>query len=693
MAHELEVIKTDVFTNEEKTELNAEIDRIIEAHKNNRQEINRLVFESVSAMTAADEADEELSSKGFFSRLWGGITGSNQRLQNKINKNRAAAQYASQQTLQKLAEQNLMSFDLITAVNNKLNASLTAVDSEFRNIYDGLAKFLRHNKNELARLETRLEKVERNVNLLTWQNSIEYQEFNGEEYIDMDAPSKIACLVSDFYEITKGEWSTSDLLLLKTAMATIDLQPKDKVNYFGGLLEISSKECIKDKLLGGKVIKAISDPSYLLSVSTLKKLDSLKNEERYIVETVSGYLGENNLDSDADEISANLTSKYMKQNADVNLDVDIECYDFILDLLYNIKQANEDGIIVNKEDAVALLESSEKIEKPPVEEEIDADAIVEEGIKHLNIGIEDDDDDEYKKAAELFEKAANHGHSDAQYYLGYQYELGLGVLESKQEAIKWYTLSAEQGNTDAQYDLAKLYEHDKDFENANRWYKKAVRKENPNAIFSLGYNYFYGRGLEQNYAKALELFRKSAEIDYPPAQNALGKFYQDGLIVEKDYNKAREYFEKAVEQGFAPAQVNLGLMYKRPIYYGMRNEHNVVYSDKEANRKAVELFRLAANHGNPKGQNNLAIMLIFGKGIDCDYKSAVQLLIKAADQGYAPAIYNLYKIKEREAYFDYVEFDYPKYKLLYDDAEREGKFKNLKKDSKELLLSTLEFAE
>ena len=687
MAHELEVIKTDVFTNEEKTELNAEIDRIIEAHKNNRQEINRLVFESVSAMTAADEADEELSSKGFFSRIWGSITGSNQRLQNKINKNRAAAQYASQQTLQKLAEQNLMSFDLITAVNNKLNASLTAVDSEFRNIYDGLAKFLRHNKNELARLETRLEKVERNVNLLTWQNSIEYQEFNGEEYIDMDAPSKIACLVSDFYEITKGEWSTSDLLLLKTAMATIDLQPKDKVNYFGGLLEISSKESIKDKLLGGKVIKAISDPSYLLSVSTLKKLDSLKNEERYIVETVSGYLGENNLDSDADEISANLTSKYMKQNADVNLDVDIECYDFILDLLYNIKQANEDGIIVNKEDAVALLESSEKIEKPPVEEEIDADAIVEEGIKHLNIGIEDDDDDEYKKAAELFEKAANHGHSDAQYYLGYQYELGLGVLESKQEAIKWYTLSAEQGNADAQYDLAKLYEHDKDFENANRWYKKAVRKENPNAIFSLGYNYFYGRGLEQNYAKALELFRKSAELDYPPAQNALGKFYQDGLIVEKDYNKAREYFEKAVEQGFAPAQANLGLMYKRSAS-GL-----LISYDQEKYKKAVELFRSAANQGNPKGQNNLAIMLIFGKGIDCDYKSAVGLLVKSADRNYFPAIYNLKKIEDYKSLYNQVEFDHEKYNLLYDDAEKKGKFKDLQLDVKNYNFGPLKLAE
>ena len=641
MARELEVIKTDVFTNEEKAELNAEIDRIIEAHKNNRQEINRLVFESVSAMTAADEADEELSSKGFFSRLWGGITGSNQRLQNKINKNRAAAQYASQQTLQKLAEQNLMSFDLITAVNNKLNASLTAVDSEFRNIYDGLAKFLRHNKNELARLETRLEKVERNVNLLTWQNSIEYQEFNGEEYIDMDAPSKIACLVSDFYDITKGEWSTSDLLLLKTAMATIDLQPKDKVNYFAGLLEISSKESIKDKLLGGKVIKAISDPSYLLSISTLKKLDSLKNEEGYIVETVSGYLSENNLDSDANEISATLTSKYMKQHADVNLDVDIECYDFILDLLYNIKQANEDGLIVNKEDAVALLESSEKIEEPPVEEEIDADAIFEEALKHFNIGEDDDDDDEYKKAAELFEKAANHGHSDAQDYLGYQYQIGLGIKENKQEAIKWYTLSAVQDNAQAQYDLAKLYEHEEDFENANKWYKKAARKDHPEALYALGYKYYYGKGIEENHAKALELFKKSAEAEYPNAQNIMGTIYKEGLILEKDYKKAREFYEKAVEQGFAPAQVNLGLMYLKSMSYKMLQEDGSYYNDKVADKKAVELFRLAANQGYAKGQNCLAIMLYIGKGIDSNSAEAITLFQKALEQDYAPAIHNL----------------------------------------------------
>lgn len=99
MSNELQVIETDVLTVEEKATLSTEIDRIIAAHKDNRQDINRLVFESVAAMTTADEAASELSNKGFFRRLIGELSGDNQHLQNKINSNRAAVQYAYQQTL------------------------------------------------------------------------------------------------------------------------------------------------------------------------------------------------------------------------------------------------------------------------------------------------------------------------------------------------------------------------------------------------------------------------------------------------------------------------------------------------------------------------------------------------------------------------------------------------------------------
>ena len=119
MPNELQIIPADVLTVEDKTVLAAELDRIIAAHRNNRQDINRLVFESVAAMTTADEAASELFGKSFLRRLIGGISGDNQRLQNVMNSNHAALQYAHQEMLQRIAEQNLMSFDLITAVNNR----------------------------------------------------------------------------------------------------------------------------------------------------------------------------------------------------------------------------------------------------------------------------------------------------------------------------------------------------------------------------------------------------------------------------------------------------------------------------------------------------------------------------------------------------------------------------------------------
>ena len=60
MSTELTVIPSSALTEQEQADLNASIDSIIAAHKNNRQEINRLVFESVSAMT-----DSEGMSRSF----------------------------------------------------------------------------------------------------------------------------------------------------------------------------------------------------------------------------------------------------------------------------------------------------------------------------------------------------------------------------------------------------------------------------------------------------------------------------------------------------------------------------------------------------------------------------------------------------------------------------------------------------
>ena len=538
MANELTIVETNVLNADEKNELSTSIDRIIAAHKNNRQEINRLVFESVAAMTEADNAQNKLSNKGFFRRFIGGISGSNQKLQNKINSNRAAAQYAAQQTLQKLAEQNLMTFDLITAVNNKLNASLYEVNEEFSRIYTGLEKFFKHSRNKIVRLETRLAKVEQNVQLLTWQNSVEYLEFDGEEYVDMDDAKKIVCLVRDFYDITKGNWTTSDLLLLKTAMATIGIQPKIKVNYFGVLKEIEYNKTLKDKLFNGMEIRPIEDPSYLIAMGTLQKMNSLNNEENYIVDSVMKYMNQQGIETNRERICDDLTIKYLQESAFVNINTDIESYDMILDLLYNLKQADyKINLALNNSQGKLNLSK----ENPKSIEKQNKLAYTYESGKCII--------QYYNKAIKQYTENAKEGDAKAQYKLGLMYEKGKGITQNYTEAFKWYTKSAEQEYVKGQYKLGFMYEYGYGipsdekktygvaagivfnifgnllhYKNAIDWYEKAAKQGDDKAQYKLGFMYEKGKGVEEDIIQAVKWYTIAAKSGNIDAKKALKRF-------------------------------------------------------------------------------------------------------------------------------------------------------------------------
>ena len=621
MANELTIVETDVLDAGEKNELNANIDNIIAAHKNNRQEINRLVFESVAAMTEADAAQNKLSNKGTISRFIGGITGSNQKLQNKINSNRAAAQYAAQQTLQKLAEQNLMTFDLITAVNNKLNASLYAVNEEFSNIYTGLGKFFRHNRNEMVRLETRLAKIEQNVQLLTWQNSIEYLEFDGEEYVDMDDTKKIVCLTRDFYDITKGKWTTSDLLLLKTAMATIGIQPKAKVNYFDVLKEIEYNEALKEKLFNGMEISPIEDPSYLIAMGTLQKMNSLNNEEAYIVDTVNSYMNEYGVETNTERICDDLTNKYMQESASVDINTDIESYDMILDLLYNLRQADDEQLLISQSDNLMLAE----------QEQQSAEELNKIGdMYYFGDGVEQD----YTEAVKWYKKSAEQDYAEAQWNLGFMYEYGYGIEQNDVKAVKWYRKSTEHGYAAAQYKLGIVYQYgyggveQNDLE-AVKWYSKSAEQGYAIAQHKLGVMYQYGNGIEQSDVEAVKWYKKSAEQGYADAQNDLGFMYEYGYGIEQNYIEAAKWYRKAAEQGSDIAQCNLGLMYE----YGKGVEQNYT--------EAIEWYKKSAEQGFARAQYNLGIMYEYGQGVEQNYTEAIEWYKKSAEQGNGNAQCNL----------------------------------------------------
>ena len=67
--------------------------------------------------------------------------------------------------------------------------------------------------------------------------------------------------------------------------------------------------------------------------------------------------------------------------------------------------------------------------------------------------------------------------------------------------------------------------------------------------FNLGLMYAQGRGIGQNYQKALEWYQKVANQEDALAQNMLGMIYKNGEGVPQDYKKAKEWYGKACDNG------------------------------------------------------------------------------------------------------------------------------------------------
>jgi TPR repeat protein len=79
----------------------------------------------------------------------------------------------------------------------------------------------------------------------------------------------------------------------------------------------------------------------------------------------------------------------------------------------------------------------------------------------------------------------------------------------------------------------------------------------PGQQFTLGEQYYYGRGVAQDYTQAMEWYRKAAEQGHAAAQNKLGVMLATGRGVAKNEAQAVEWYRKAAEQGNKPAQDEL----------------------------------------------------------------------------------------------------------------------------------------
>ncbi len=252
------------------------------------------------------------------------------------------------------------------------------------------------------------------------------------------------------------------------------------------------------------------------------------------------------------------------------------------------------------------------------------------------LGLESDAVSDYLRAIELDPKNVMAMNS-----MGYNYDHGVGVEQSRERAFEFYLRAAELGFPVAQNNTAFFYRQGfvspVDLQKAFYWYNLSAEQNDPVGLYNLGRMYEIGEGTQRNNAKAAELYERASQLGHVGGIFNLAECYEYGKGLPLNEGKAFELYSKLASSGIAFAQYQIGRFY----YYGK--------SVPQSYENAVHWYRLAAASGNSAAQNSLACCYDEGRGVTVDKKKAISLFKASAADGNAFGCFNLARRYERGA--------------------------------------------
>ncbi|UAL08261.1 MAG: sel1 repeat family protein [Candidatus Methanogranum gryphiswaldense] len=243
-----------------------------------------------------------------------------------------------------------------------------------------------------------------------------------------------------------------------------------------------------------------------------------------------------------------------------------------------------------------------------------------------------------KRAAQLFQAAADQGHIEAAYQIGMTYAFGEGAKRDTGLAIKYLEMACEGGSQQAMVDYANMrFEGTmlpKDEHIAAKWFEVAANRCDGTAQYALACMYGNGIHFEKSDEMAAKWFRESAEMGDANSQYCLGCFCYEGRGCTKDAKEAASWFEQAAEQGQPAAKSFLGMM--------MVSGKDI---PQDVESGVAMLHEAADDHGYYEAQYYLGKIYSEGKYVLKNIPLAKKYLAMAAKQGDADAVALIDKIK------------------------------------------------
>ena len=134
-----------------------------------------------------------------------------------------------------------------------------------------------------------------------------------------------------------------------------------------------------------------------------------------------------------------------------------------------------------------------------------------------------------------------------------------GVYENAghtQEAIKYYEKAIALGDYYATHSLGILYDKEGNFADSFKYESMACEKIpakdkglKGEACYNLALKYKFGKGVRQDYFKAVQYYKKACDLGSASGCNNLGYNYDKGLGVKQNESTAKQYYGKACDLG------------------------------------------------------------------------------------------------------------------------------------------------
>ncbi len=218
------------------------------------------------------------------------------------------------------------------------------------------------------------------------------------------------------------------------------------------------------------------------------------------------------------------------------------------------------------------------------------------------------------KSISLLRRAASDGYSPALNYYGFKYYNGDGVPSDKAKGLQLI--------------------------------EQAALKGDPKGAANLGWLLAEGNGVYRDIPKAVYWLEKASDAGLPVAMVHLASIYSNGAdSIKPDTLKAADLYSRALQEGYRAADLPLQRL-MQPYWSQLPADSALslgihYFTQGNAPRCGVALFRVAAEKGSPRAYALLGEAYALGRGVPYDYRSSTLSFYRSAKDGYPPAAYIL----------------------------------------------------